>query len=320
MLPKEVDWILDLLGFNWPDADEDKMWEAAEGWSAFATAVRQYQADGIAAANAVRGANSGEAIEAFDEAWKKFAGGGDGYLDEVIEAAEILSFALNAVATIVLTMKIAVIAQLIALAIEFAIAQAAAPVTLGASEIGAAAATQTTRMIVRRLLNEAKQKIIHAITEAIEQKAVKKVREMLTDLFKDVGKDMAKGLAQNLVAQGIQTHFGERKGVSGGDAFDAMAKPALDKAKGIAKVGTGTAQMAEGVDAIAHGNLSEGAGQIWAGRKEQAEGFINVAGAVTKDRPAAGEGGGPAPAPTPSPEPTTRSGRDEADRVRNTFG
>ena len=38
-LPDEVAWVLDLLGYSWPDADEDKIHEAAEAWRQFATAV-----------------------------------------------------------------------------------------------------------------------------------------------------------------------------------------------------------------------------------------------------------------------------------------
>ncbi|MCB5911952.1 WXG100-like domain-containing protein [Streptomyces pinistramenti] len=337
MLPSEVDWILDLLGFQWPNVDEDKMREAAEGWSAFAASVRRYRSDGVTAANAVRGANSGEAVEAFDNAWKKFAGG-DGHLDEVIAAAELLAFALNAVATIVMVLKLAVIAQLIALAIEIAAAQAAAPVTLGASEVGAAAATQTTRMIVRRILDEAEQKIVQKITEAVEKKAAKAVREIVVDLLKDAGKDMAKGVAQNLVSQGIENHYGARDGFSPQDALDAAGKAVTDKGKEIGKVGTGAYDMAQGAGKIAEGDFAEGGKQVWKGHEETVDGAKTIGGMVTKDRTPAdegtsgdeaggGSGGGPAPAvrtatraPAPPPAPTTRSGQDEADRARDAFG
>ncbi|MFG2136077.1 hypothetical protein [Streptomyces sp. NPDC048650] len=61
--------------------------------------------------------NSGEAIEAFDDKWKRFSG--DGFLAESADAAEALSFVLQVVATIIMVMKLAEIAQLIALAFEF---------------------------------------------------------------------------------------------------------------------------------------------------------------------------------------------------------
>ncbi|MEW2440090.1 hypothetical protein AB0952_39100 [Streptomyces caniferus] len=308
MLPKEVDWILDLLGFQWPDVDEDKMRDAAEAWSTFAAAVRQYQQQGATAANTVRGANSGEAIEAFDSQWKKFAGG-DGYLDDAADAAEVLAVVLQLVAMIVMVMKFAVITQLIALAVELAMAQAAAPVTLGASEAGAAAATATTRVIVRRILTEAKTKIFQAIKEALEKKVVKGAREMLVDLAKDLGKDAAKGIGQNVVSQGIEGYFGARDGFSVGDAVKAGAKPLVnlddvhgvqdwdkvgfgDKLKDVGKAGTGAYHVAQGVGQVAHGDFAEGGKQIWEGKQEAVEGVKSVYDIRHKDKETTPEGEG----------------------------
>ncbi|MFI0903561.1 hypothetical protein ACH4TE_08415 [Streptomyces sioyaensis] len=300
MLPKEVDWVLDLLGFQWPDVDEDKMREAAGAWSDFAADVRRYQQQGGTAANTVRGANSGEAVEAFGDAWKKV---GDGYLDDAAEAAEVLAVVLQVVATIVMVMKAAVIVQLIALAVEFAMAQAAAPVTLGASEAGAAAATATTRVMVRQIFNEAKTKIIQAVKEALEKKVVKGAKEMMQDLAKDLGKDAAKGVGQNLVSQGIQSYFGAQDGIDFGKAGRAGLKPVVDiddegkwgfgdKVKDVGKVATGTYHAAQGVGKVAQGDFVEGGKQIWAGQQETAEGVKNVHGIAYKDKESPTEGDG----------------------------
>ncbi|MFC9237176.1 hypothetical protein ACFTZK_12055 [Streptomyces decoyicus] len=303
MLPKEVDWVLDLLGFQWPDVDEDKMRDAAEAWSDFAAAVRRSQQQGGTAANTVRGANSGEAVEAFGNAWRKV---GDGYLDDAAEAAEVLAMVLQVVATIVMIMKIAVIVQLIALAVEFAMAQAAAPVTLGASEAGAAAATATTRVVVRRILTEAKTKIFQAVKEALEKKVVKGAREILVDLAKDLGKDAAKGIGQNIASQGIKGYFGAQDGFSVGDAVKAGAKPLVDlddvhglsdwdkvgfgdKLKDVGKAGTGAYHVAQGVGQVAHGDFAAGGKQMWEGQQEAAEGVRGVYDIRHKDpEPAAG--------------------------------
>lgn len=304
MLPKEVDWVLDLLGFQWPDVDEDKMRDAAEAWSDFAAAVRRSQQQGGTAANTVRGANSGEAVEAFGNAWRKV---GDGYLDDAAEAAEVLAMVLQVVATIVMIMKIAVIVQLIALAVEFAMAQAAAPVTLGASEAGAAAATATTRAVVRRILTEAKTKIFQAVKEALEKKVVKGAREILVDLAKDLGKDAAKGIGQNIASQGIKGYFGAQDGFSVGDAVKARAKPLVDlddvhglsdwdkvgfgdKLKDVGKAGTGAYHVAQGVGQVAHGDFAAGGKQMWEGQQEAAEGVRGVYDIRHKDPEPAAEG------------------------------
>ncbi|WP_051817511.1 hypothetical protein [Streptomyces sp. NRRL S-1813] len=304
MLPKEVDWVLDLLGFQWPDVDEGKMRDAAEAWSDFAAAVRRSQQQGGTAANTVRGANSGEAVEAFGNAWRKV---GDGYLDDAAEAAEVLAMVLQVVAAIVMIMKIAVIVQLIALAVEFAMAQAAAPVTLGASEAGAAAATATTRAVVRRILTEAKTKIFQAVKEALEKKVVKGAREILVDLAKDLGKDAAKGIGQNIASQGVKGYFGAQDGFSVGDAVKAGAKPLVDlddvhglsdwdkagfgdKLKDVGKAGTGAYHVAQGAGQVAHGDFAAGGRQMWEGEQEAAEGVRGVYDIRHKDPEPAAEG------------------------------
>ncbi|MFI7098128.1 hypothetical protein ACIBK8_02015 [Streptomyces sp. NPDC050161] len=307
MLPVEVDWVLDLLGFQWPNVDEDKMRDAAEAWSSFAAAVRQYQQQGATAANAVQGANSGEAIEAFGDKWKKLS---DGHLDDAADAAEVLAMVLQVAATIVMVMKIAVIVQLFALLVELAMAQAAAPVTLGASEAGAAAATATTRVVVRRIISEAKTKIIQAVREALEKKVVKSASELLKDLGKDIGKDMLKGAGQNVASQGIQSYFGAKE-FRPDEVLKAGAKPLVafdekegswdvtgagDKVKDVDKVGTGAFHAAEGVGRIMEGDFAAGGKQFAKGEQEWAEGVKNVYDIRHKDRaaPAEGEGDGTA--------------------------
>ncbi|MER5947739.1 PE-PGRS family protein [Streptomyces sp. NPDC001904] len=235
MLPSEIEWVLDLLGYSWPDANEDKIHEAAQAWREFAQAVRQAQGTGTGAAQTVFGANSGEAVESFGEAWQKFSGAGGGYLEDAAQAAEILAFALDAVALVVVGSKIAVIAQLIALAIEIAAAQAAAPFTLGLSEIGAAGATQATRLIVRRLLDELKQLVIKTIRDAVEQASVKAIKEMIVEVLKEAAVEAGKSAGQSIVEQGVKTHFGAQQsidfGAAAGAGYDAFKETAVSGIK-----------------------------------------------------------------------------------------
>ncbi|WP_435197737.1 hypothetical protein [Streptomyces sioyaensis] len=281
MLPVEVDWVLDLLGFQWPNIDEDKMRDAAEAWSSFAASVRAAQQQGDSATQAVRGANSGEAIDAFDNKWKKFSG--DGFLDESAEAAEALAIVLQIVATIIMVMKLAVIAQLIALAFEFAAAQAAAPVTLGASEAGAAAATATTRVMVRQIISKAKTQILQAIKDALAKKVKRSGKEMVTDLAKEMGIDVGKKLVGNLATQGIKSHFGAQKGFDFGAAGEAAAKPFVDKGKEVVDAYHGMGEVKDGLGKMAHGDVLEGAKQAYEGEQKAAKVAKTVRGITHKD-------------------------------------
>ncbi|KUL37386.1 PE-PGRS family protein [Streptomyces sp. NRRL F-4489] len=267
-LPGELVWILNLLGYDWPDADEDKLHECATAWRNFAQSVEQTQSQGTSAANQVLSANSGEAIDGFSHEWGEFngsGGSGDNYLRDAAAAAEVIAVAFDAAAIAVLAGKIAVIAQLVILAAEIIAAQAAAPFTFGLSEIGAAGATQATRVIVRQILAKIRQEVMQAATKAMEhatmdaikklaKKAVSKearqlamdyakktvkdtikdtVKEKVVDAAKEKATEAGTEMAQNIVEQGIETHFGERDGIKLSETADIGKEKAGEYVDGL---------------------------------------------------------------------------------------
>ncbi|KUL37384.1 hypothetical protein ADL22_21695 [Streptomyces sp. NRRL F-4489] len=359
MLPAEVDWVLDLLGFEWPNLDEDKMLEAATAWRNFAQTVQQTQNEGDTAANTVRGANSGDAIDGFTKAWDRFTKDGllaFGYLEALAGAAEILAALLETCAIIVVALKIYVIVQLIDLAIEFAIAQASAPVTFGASEAALAGRIVMVRALVKRALTEAAEKITAKVTESLAKREVVSVKELLMNL----GKETATSVGKEVFNQGKAIYQGKQDGVNWTDLGVAAVNPALKpvagtitkgengeygfQADGAGKVAMGMYHQAQGVGKIAEGDFSGGAKQIADGGLEQIGGIKTVYETGTKEKEPAGEeapgsggsgsGSGnnhaasgssgderPAhPRPAPPPPPTTDSGRAEENRARSTFG
>ncbi|MFJ4716067.1 PE-PGRS family protein [Streptomyces sp. NPDC088785] len=247
-LPSEIEWVLDLLGYSWPDADEDRIHEAAQAWREFAGAVRRAQGTGTGAARTVLAANSGAAVEGFGAAWQKFSGAGGGYLEDAAQAAEILSFALDAVALVVIGSKVAVIAQLIALAIEIAAAQAAAPLTLGLSELGAAGATQATRLVVRRLLDELKRLVLRTIEDAVEQASVKAIREMIVEVLKEAAAEAGRAAGRSIVEQGVKTHFGAQRSIDFGAAAGAGYESFKETA--VSGIRDGLQEKADGITGL----------------------------------------------------------------------
>ena len=117
-LPGELVWVLDLLGYNWPEADEEKLHEVAQTWRDFATTISELEYRAVTASNEVVAANSGEAIDAFTTTWNEFGGGSGGHLQDAQTAALAIAFAFDAAAVAVLAGKIAVIAQLVILGCE----------------------------------------------------------------------------------------------------------------------------------------------------------------------------------------------------------
>ena len=185
MLPNELEWVLEMLGYNWPTADEDKLRDSATLWRKFGDDAAELHTRANTSARQVVAHNAGDSIDAFTKAYAKFdGGGGDGYLTNAAQAAHIIATVLEACAYLVEFAKWAVIAQLIALAIEIAAAQAAAPFTFGLSEVGALGATQAARLIVRRLLKELKDALLDAIVEAMKEPAISMIEAIITDLIR----------------------------------------------------------------------------------------------------------------------------------------
>ncbi|WP_406196443.1 PE-PGRS family protein [Streptomyces sp. NBC_01017] len=256
-LPGELVWVLDLLGYSWPEADEEALHQVAEAWRAFGKELEEIQAQGEGFARTVVSSSFGTAIEGFSKDWGAYTGanGEDRYIPDARTACDVIALAFDVAAVAVLTAKLAVIVQLIALAMEIIAAQAAAPFTFGLSEVGALGATQATRLIVRELLDRLKKEVMEAITKAMEhatmdalKKVAKKVvkeqvkqfvQERVVDAAKDKAREAAVGMAQNLGQQGIEAYFDARSGIDLGETADVAKTAVGDYVDGLKNEVTG---------------------------------------------------------------------------------
>ncbi|WP_280701073.1 toxin glutamine deamidase domain-containing protein [Kitasatospora sp. GP82] len=214
MLPGELVWVLEMLGYNWPHADEDKLQEAAAVWRKFGEEVDRLRERGTSSAQRVTGDNSGKEIDAFAEMWRKFDNGG-GYLNDAKSAADLMATALEAAAIATVAGKVAIIAQLIALAVEIIAAQAAAPFTFGLSEVGVAAATQATRLIVRKVLDELRKALVQTLLQTLKEPVIQALEAMVSEFVK----------------QGVKMNFGAQQGFDLGAIGGAGVKAAKDSVK-----------------------------------------------------------------------------------------
>lgn len=176
-LPDDLTWILNLLGFMWPEADEDKLRACAQAWRDFGADVTRINQEARLVTAQVTADNSGESIDAFERYWHRVGGSG-GDFDHAKEAAEHMATALDGMAMLVEGVKIAVIAQLGLLAAEIIADQVAAPVTVGLSEGAMAAEIIVTRGIVRRIIQEG----IHRVGREI----VHQLKGHVIDLFRRI--------------------------------------------------------------------------------------------------------------------------------------
>ncbi|MFE1322655.1 toxin glutamine deamidase domain-containing protein [Kitasatospora phosalacinea] len=255
MLPGPLEWVLEMLGFDWPKADEDKLRECAQAWRDFADRVDEVNQQALTAANSIRSANAGDDIDAFGRTFDKFSTGGDGYLADAAYAARLIATAFDAAAMIVVTCKIAVIAQLAILATEIIAAQGAALFTFGLSEVAALGATQATKMIVRRLLKELRDALVEAVIETIKDPIVSAVQGMISDLIAqtvnqgfdaqngyDLGRTAKKGAEEGLkAAANWQNTFTENLRDGLGSRAGSHVRGRMDASAAIGRGETGSA-------------------------------------------------------------------------------
>ena len=70
-LPPELAQLLHEAGGRWPEADEDRLHELANGWRQVGKRLRTLQSESAGVAQAVAGAHRGKSIDAFSAQWSK---------------------------------------------------------------------------------------------------------------------------------------------------------------------------------------------------------------------------------------------------------
>jgi hypothetical protein len=131
-IPGELSSLLSTLGYTWPQADEEKLFELGRMWSGFGGEISDIVQDASTAAQRVWNNNKGDAVSVFQQAWNR-PDEAVAVLQEGAQGAQIVGICSMVCASIVLALKINVIVQLTILAIQIAQAIATAVVTFGAS-------------------------------------------------------------------------------------------------------------------------------------------------------------------------------------------
>ncbi|MFC8450330.1 hypothetical protein [Kitasatospora sp. NPDC057223] len=183
MLPGELVWILDLIGIEWPDIDEDELRESADDYREMADRIEDMRADGNQASYHLTGGSSqGEAIEAFAAAWEKTS---KGHLQDFADALRTLATVMDGAAVAVEIAKAAVVVELGILAASIAAAAAASVVTFGLSGAAAMAETQICKELVRKLIRELEQQLVDYATGVIEDAVVSAIENVVMQLATD---------------------------------------------------------------------------------------------------------------------------------------
>ncbi|MEU7182480.1 MULTISPECIES: DNA/RNA non-specific endonuclease [Streptomyces] len=137
---KEI--VQDLTGMWWPEGDEDELREAARAWRTFAEDVKDITSATHKSAQDVIDNNKGKSIDAFETFWRKYHGGGKGYLDDLASAAEDMAKALDKFADQIAEAKKKIEHELEIAGAVLVAGTALAIFTGGISEVAAVGATE----------------------------------------------------------------------------------------------------------------------------------------------------------------------------------
>lgn len=147
-LSDELRVILEILGFDWPSTDEDRVAAWAEDWRALGGGDSKVDLRGAVKSLAAR--NEGDGISSFvahihesDSVMNRY--------DDLFQGCEALATTCLAISKLVLLLKIAVIAHLSTCAFSLVIAVASG----GTGAAAAAAAKAAAKRAIGMLLEEA---------------------------------------------------------------------------------------------------------------------------------------------------------------------
>ncbi|WP_211589018.1 hypothetical protein [Allorhizocola rhizosphaerae] len=131
----------------------------AQVWQEFAGTLRGPTEAATGHAQTVWQVNVSENVAAFEKAWQSQKGPVNN-LNDAATVVELVGAGLMVCAGIILALKIAVIAQLVILAIQIAQAIATAAVTFGASLLEIPIFRSITKRILEALLDQAINKVL----------------------------------------------------------------------------------------------------------------------------------------------------------------
>jgi hypothetical protein len=160
-LPGELVTVLNMIGYNWPQADETKLFEMGQKFMNFSGTLTNVATQANQTAEQVSAQNSGKDIAAFANHW----GHEDGpakVLSDGSTASTLVGAGMTIFSAIVLALKVQVIVQLVTLAIEIAQALATAVVTFGASLAEIPIFQQITQRLVGMLIDQVINQLLSA--------------------------------------------------------------------------------------------------------------------------------------------------------------
>lgn len=194
-LPGEVVQLLQFIGINFPQCNEDKVREFASHVRDFAANLEDTHSQASSTIRQVGQAYSGQSYELLVSKWAHLS---QGHMTVLIDACHVLASALDVAADVIVGMKTEAIAELVVLAASFIADQAAAVATFGIAEAAIA------------LIEEAAEKVVDFLTQQLIQ--------YITGMVIEAALKPLLGLIDKAVSGMTYGALEDLLGVSGGSA------------------------------------------------------------------------------------------------------
>lgn len=162
-LPGEVVSLLQFIGINWPDVNEDKVREFGQHVRDFAQNISGTHDDVTGTLQQLGQAYQGPAFDALNATWTNVF---SQHMDDLVNGCHVVATALDAGADAIVGMKGVAIAELVALAASFVADQAAAVATFGLAEAAEAGIVAAAEKAVNYLEQQLTQYVMGQIIEA----------------------------------------------------------------------------------------------------------------------------------------------------------
>lgn len=174
-IPSELAFVLNLLGFDWPELDEDEIHRAAHIMRQFSDDIQGTMDEvGARVTGDVPSAVTANAASSYSEAWEE----SQSSMGEFCELIDGAATGVDLAADAVLALKLKVIAELVITAAQLAAATAAAFATFGL-----AAAAQPAIILARKKIMDI---IVGEMVAAAVIQIITLVQDPLTDVLESV--------------------------------------------------------------------------------------------------------------------------------------
>jgi RHS repeat-associated protein len=182
-IPGWLDEVLDFIGINFPNVDEDDYREMADAMREFAETCEGHGGKAHLAVSRILSSSEGWAVDAFEKHWNHVQAS---HLEKLPELARLFADACDALAEIIFWMKTKAEAELAVMAGSVGLSIGLAWVTGGLSAVLGAAEIQAMRQVVKRIIDEAVERIVDEVIAKLTEPVNAKLESMAEDMVLDL--------------------------------------------------------------------------------------------------------------------------------------